>query len=188
MTKAFDMALFVPANPNPGEVVEIATPGPPLKTQFNTFVGGPPGVVVEASLPAATAQGQSLLSGPGPDFEWEAAPTSSTLPLPTGPNQTYVSGQSAPFVMGLVSAMPQPTAPNQIVVSGGGVSGPWPYTLMTIAQIVSAGNAVTTTGGGAFNASASLIFAPSTSLSARIDGGDPTKSMLDNFSIDAGTF
>ena len=188
MTKAFDMALFVPPNPNAGEVVEIAAPGPPLKTQFNTYIGGPPGVTVEASLPAATAPGQSLLSGPAPDFEWEALPTSSTLPVPTGPNQTYVSGQSAPYAMGLVSAMPQPTAPSQIVVSGGSIGGPWPYTLQTIAQVMSAGNAVTTVGGGSFNASASLAFAPSASLSTRVDGGDPTKSVLDNFNIDAGAF
>lgn len=188
MTKALDMALFVPPNPNAGEVVEIAAPGPPLKTQFNTYIGGPPGVTVEASLPAATAQGQSLLSGPGPGFEWDAVATTSTLPVPTGANQTYVSGQNPPFSMGLVSAMPQPTAPSQIVVSGGSPGGPWPYTLQTVAQVMSAGNAVTTTGGGAFNATASLAFAPSGSLSTRIDGGDPTKSVLDNFNIDAGTF
>ena len=188
MTKALDMALFVPPNPNAGEVVEIASPGPPLKTQFNTYIGGPPGVVVEASLPAATAQGQSLLSGPGPDFEWDAVPTTSSLPVPTGPNQTYVSGQSAPFSMQLAAAMPQPTAPNQIVVSGGSPGGPWPYTLQTVAQVMSAGNAVTTTGGGAFTVSANLSFAPSASIATRIDGGDPTKSALDNFTLDAGTF
>lgn len=188
MTKALDMALFVPANPQAGEVVEIASPGPPLKTQFNTYIGGPPGVVVEASLPAATAQGQSLLSGPGPDFEWDAVATSSTLPVPAGPNQTYVSGPSAPYSMQLAAAMPQPTAPNQIVVSGGSAGGPWPYGLMTIAQIVSAGNAVTTTNGGVLNAGAVLGFTPSTGSTVRIDGGDPTKSSLDNFTLDAGTF
>ena len=188
MTKAFDMALFVPANPNSGEVVEIASPGPPLKTQFNTYIGGPPGVTVEASLPAATAQGQSLLSGPGPDFEWDAVATSSTLPVPTGANQTYVSAQSAPYNMQLAAATPQPTAPNQIVVSGGSPGGPWPNTLQTVAQVMAMGNAVTTTGGGAFNASATLSFAPSVSTLTRIDGGDPTKSVLDNFAIDMGTF
>jgi hypothetical protein len=93
MTKAFDLAVFIPPNPNAGEVVEIVDPGPPLKTQYGNYIGGPPGVTVEASVPAATAQGQSLLSGPGPDFEWTASPTSSTLPIPTGPNQTYVSDQ-----------------------------------------------------------------------------------------------
>jgi hypothetical protein len=187
MTKAFDSAMFIPPNPNAGEVVEIASPGPPLQTQFNTYVGGPPGVMVEASVPAATGQGQSLISGPGPDFDWEAAPTSSTLPVPTGPNQTYVSEQSSPFAMQLAPSTPQATAPQQVLLSGGAL-GPFPWTLVTVPQLMTAGNAVTTTVGGLFTATASLVFTPSAGLSTCIDGSDPTKSAINNFTIDAGTF
>ena len=186
MTKAFDSALFIPANPQTGEVVEIASPGPPLKTQFNTYIGGPPGVTVEASLPAATGQGQSLLSGPAPDFEWEAAPTSSTLPVPTGANQTYVSSQSSPFAMQLARAVPDPTTTGQVLYSVGG--GPFAWTPLSLTNLMTLGNAVTTTVGGVLSATASLIFTASASLSTCIDGSDPTKSAIDNFTIDAGTF
>jgi hypothetical protein len=186
MTKAFDSALFIPANPNAGEVVEIAAPGPPLKTQFNTYIGGPPGVTVDASVPAATSQGQSLISGPGPDFDWEAAPTSSALPVPTGPNQTYVSAQTTPFAMQLARAVPDATAAQQILVSTG--AGPYPWTTNTIAQLMTAGNAVTTTVGGVMSATAVIAFTASATLSTCLDGSDPTKSAINNFTIDAGTF
>jgi hypothetical protein len=187
MTKAFDSALFIPANPNAGEVVEIAAPGPPLKTQYGNYVSAPPGVSVEASVPAATAQGQSLLSGPAPDFEWEPVLSSSVLPVPTGANQTYVSAQTSPFNMQLTPATPQASAPQQLLLSGGSL-GPFPWTLATVPQLMTLGNAVTTTGGGTFTATASLVFTASAGLTTCIDGSDPTKSAIDNFTIDAGTF
>lgn len=187
MTKAFDSALFIPANPNAGEVVEIASPGPPLKTQFGNYIAGPPGVSVEASVPAATAQGQSLLSGPGPDFDWTPTLTSSTLPTPTGPNQTYVSAPTTPFAMQLAPATPQATAPQQVMLSGGS-TGPFPWALSTLPNLMTLGNAVTTTIGGVLSATASLVFTASATLSTCINGSDPTKSAIDNFTIDAGTF
>jgi hypothetical protein len=186
MTKAFDSAMFIPPNPNAGEVIEIAAPGPPLKTQFNTYVGGPPGVTVEASVPAATGQGQSLLSGPAPDFEWETVVSSSVLPVPTGANQTYVSSQSSPFAMQLARAVPDATAAQQILLSTG--AGPYPWITSTIANLMNLGNAVTTTVGGVLSATASLVFTASAGLTTCIDGSDPTKSAIDNFTIDAGTF
>lgn len=188
MTKAFDSAMFIPPNPNAGEVVEVGAPGPPLQTQWGNYISGPPGISVEASIPAATAPGQALLSGPAPDFAWEAAPTTASLPPPTGANQTYVSAQNPPFNMQLAAAMPQPSGSGQIVVSGGSAGGPWPYTLMTTAQVVAAGNAVTTTSGGTLAQAANIVFTANATLGTRIDGSDPTKSALDNFTIDAGTF
>jgi hypothetical protein len=50
------------------------------------------------------------------------------------------------------------------------------------------GNAVTTTVGGVLSATASLVFTASAGLTTCIDGSDPTKSAIDNFTIDAGTF
>jgi hypothetical protein len=186
MTKAFDSALFIPANPNAGELVEVASAGPPLKTQWGNYIAGPPGTTVEASVPAATAQGQVLLSGPAPGFEWTPVVSSSSLPPPTGANQTYVSSQSSPFVMQLARAVPDASAAQQILVSTG--AGPYPWTTNTIAQLMAAGNAVTTTVGGVFSTTAILTFTASASLTVCIDGSDPTKSAIDNFTIDAGTF
>src|ERR1700722_1057351 len=186
MTKAFDSALFIPASPNVGELVEVVSPGPPLKTQWGNYISAPPGVSVEASVPAATAPGQSLLSGPAPDFEWEPTLTSSTLPTPTGPNQTYVSAQLAPFGMGLARAMPDPSASAQVPYSVGG--GPYQWTPLALVNLMTLGNAVTTTVGGVLSATAFLTFTASATLSTCIDGSDPTKSAIDNFTIDAGTF
>ena len=71
MTKAFDLALFVGTPVNPGDGVVVNTIGPPLNTKFAPMVSAPvPGVVVGASVPAATAPGQSLISGAGPSFGW----------------------------------------------------------------------------------------------------------------------
>jgi hypothetical protein len=185
MTKALDMALFVPPNPQAGEVVEIASPGPPLKTQFNTYIGGPPGVTVEASVPAATGQGQSLVSGPGPDFDWTPVATSSTLPVPTGPGQTYVSEPSEPYAMQLAAATPQATAINMVMVSG---ATPYNWGLMTSANLMVLGGAVTNANGAAFGAGANVAFATTGGLTTRINGVNSTLSAIDNFTIDAGTF
>jgi len=187
MTKAFDSALFIPPNPNAGEVVEVVSIGPPFQTGWGNYIAGPPGTTVEASVPAATGQGQSLLSGPGPDFEWEPVLSSSVLPPPTGANQTYVSAQSSPFAMQLTPALPQASAPQQVLLSGGSL-GPYPWLLATVPQLMTAGNAVTTTVGGVMSVSAVITFTASASLSTCIDGSDPTKSAIDNFTIDAGTF
>ena len=186
MTKAFDSALFIPPSPNVGELVEVVSLGPPFQTGWGNYIAGPPGTTVEASVPAATGQGQSLISGPGPDFDWQAAPTSSTLPVPTGANQTYVSAQTSPFAMQLARSVPDPTATQQVLFSAGG--GPFLWTQLSLANLMTLGNAVTTTVGGVFTTTAVLTFTASPSLTVCIDGSDPTKSAIDNFTIDAGTF
>jgi hypothetical protein len=185
MTKAFDSALFIPPNPNAGELVEIASPGPPLKTQFGNYIAGPPGISVEASVPAATGQGQSLVSGPGPDFDWTPVLTSSDLPTPTGPGQTFVSAPDDPFPMELAPAVPQATAINMVMVSG---ANPYNWTTMTSANLVTLGGAVTNANGAAFGAGANIAFATTAGLTTRINGINPTLSAIDNFTIDAGTF
>jgi hypothetical protein len=186
MTKAFDSALFIPPNPNVGELIEIAAPGPPLKTQYGNYISAPPGITVEASVPAATGEGQSLVSGPAPDFEWMPAVTAADLPTPTGANQTYVSAQNSPFPMQLARATPQATAAQQVLISVG--NDPFPWTVAALTDLMAAGNAVTTSGGGTFVPAATLVFSPSAGLAVRMDGIDPTKSAIDNFTIDAGTF
>jgi hypothetical protein len=186
MTKAFDSALFIPANPNSGELVEVVSPGPPLKTGWGNYISGPPGISVEASVPAATAQGQVLLSGPGPDYEWTPTVSSSSLPAPTGANQTYVSAQSSPFAMQLARAVPDPTTGGQVLYSVGG--GPFLWSQVSLPNLMLLGNAVTTTVGGVMSASAVITFTASATLSVCIDGSDPTKSAINNFTIDAGTF
>ncbi len=186
MTKAFDAALFIPANPPAGGVVDVATPGPPLKTQWGNYIAGPPGISVDASVPAANAQGQSLISGPAPDFEWEAVATSSTLPVPTGPNQTYVSDQNTPFPMILKRAVPDATGAQQVLWSVGG--GPYPWTGVAASTMLTQAGAVTNFGGGSFTAGSNLAFAPTGTLTTRVNGTDPAASAIDNFTIDAGTF
>lgn len=186
MTKALDMALFVPANPQAGEVVEIASPGPPLVTQFNTYVGGPPGTTVAASVPAATMTGQTLLAGPGPDFDWLTGTTSSTLPQPTEGGQGFMSDDSPPYAMQLVPAVPGPTGAQQVPWSAG--SDPFSWTATDFSAVLTTTGIVTNASGGSFTAGADLAFAPSAALAVRIDGGDAAMSAIDNFDIDCGTF
>jgi hypothetical protein len=185
MTKAFDSALFIPPNPNTRELVEVVSPGPPLKTQWGNYISGPPGISVEASIPAATGQGQSMVSGPAPDFDWTPVLTASNLPTPTGPGQTYVSAPDDPFPMQLAPAVPQATAINMVMVSG---AAPYNWTTMTSANLVVLGGAVTNSGGAAFGVGANVVFAPATGLTTRINGFNPAMSAIDNFTIDAGTF
>ena len=187
MTKAFDSALFIPASPNAGELVEVASPGPPLKTQWGNYISGPPGISVEASVPAATAEGQVLLSGPGPDFDWTPVVSSSSLPPPTGPGQTYVSGPSDPFGMQVAPAVPQPSAVMHVLYSGP-MAGSAAFAWTSIGNIMSLGGALTIAGGTIVRGGA-IVFTPVLSgTNVVLDGGDPTKSIADNFTIDAGTF
>ena len=162
MTKAFDIALFVPtpASPQDGVVVDVL--GPPFKTKFAPLVvGSKPGVVVHADMPAASAQNQIMLSGAGPNYDWGLAANpaaAATVPPPT-----------AHFDMLMANATPA-----------------WATT--SIDTVLMLGGAVTTTGGGLFVGAANLVFTPSGAAAKRIDGGDPAFSILDNFSWDAGTF
>jgi len=162
MTKAFDLALFVPNPTNSGDGVVVDVLGPPYTTKFAPLVvGSKPGVTVGNSMPAANAQNQILLSGPGPNFSW-----------------TLVLNPAA------AASVPPATAQYQLLMSDAALT--WQDT--TIGVVMGLGNAVTTTLGGTFVAAANLVFTPAAALATRIDGGDPTLSRLDNFSLDSGTF
>ena len=162
MTKAFDLALFVPAPTNVGDGVVVNALGPPFTTQFAPLaVGSKPGVVVGGSMPAANAQNQILLSGPGPAFAW-----------------TLVLNPAA------AASVPPATAQHQMLMSD--ASDAWQTT--TIATVMALGNAVTTTGGGDFTPAAQLTFQTTATPSVCLDGRDPTLSILDNFGWDAGQF
>ena len=162
MTKAFDLALFVPAPVNSGDGVVVDVLGPPFTTKFAPLVtGSGPGIVVGGSMPKATAQNQILISGPGPNYSWA---------LGTNP--------------AVAAAVPPATAPRQMLMSDPSLQ--WQDT--TIAVVMGLGNAVTTTDGGDFAPSAQLAFQTTASPSVCIDGRDPNLSILDNFTIDCGTF
>ena len=162
MSRAFDLALFVGTPVNVGDAAVVSALGPPFAATFSPVAGASkPGVVVGSSVPAATAQGQSLLSGPGPDFVWGVI---------TDPAAS--------------ASVPPPTAINQVILSDGAQT----WQVSTIPTLLNLGGAVTNAGGGAFIATANVTFAPSATIKTRIDGGDPTLSVLDNFSWDAGTF
>lgn len=161
-TKAFDLALFVPVPANVNDGVVVSSLGPPFATKFAPLVtGGGSGVVVGSSTPAATAQGQIMLSGPGPGFAWG---------LGTSP--------------AVAATVPPPTTASQLLVSDATLT----WQTMSYAAFFSSSGAVTNSGGGSFTPSANLVFAASVAARARIDGGDPNFSLLDNFTIDAGTF
>ena len=85
MTKAFDLALFVGTPTNVGDGVVVSAVGPPLTTQFAPVpTAGAPGVVVGASVPKATAAGQTLVAGAGPGFAW--TPGASAGGIADAPN------------------------------------------------------------------------------------------------------
>jgi hypothetical protein len=95
-TKAFDVALFVPAPANVNDGVLVSSIGPPFATSFKPVVtSANPGVTVGASMPAATAQNQALISGPGPGFAW----TPGALPGGGGPVVTSVAGRTGDVVL-----------------------------------------------------------------------------------------
>jgi hypothetical protein len=162
MTKAFDLALFVPAPVNSGDGVVVDVLGPPFTTKFAPLVtGSKPCVVVGATMPAANAQNQILISGPGPTFTWVL-----------GVNPAAAA------------SVPPATANQQMLMSNSSLQ----WTDVTIGAVMALGNAVTTTLGGTFSTSAKLVFTPTATPSVCIDGGDPAFSLIDNFSWDAGTF
>lgn len=162
MTKAFELALFVPNPVNSGDGVVVDVLGPPYTTKFAPLVtGSGPGIVVGGSMPKANAQNQILISGPGPNYAWA---------LGTNP--------------AAAAAVPPATANRQMLMSDASLT--WQDT--TIGVVMALGNAVTTTNGGLFTPSAKLTFQTTATPSVCIDGGDPAFSFIDNFSWDAGTF
>ena len=162
MTKAFDLALFVPTPANSGDGVVVDVLGPPFTTKFAPLVTGlKPGVVVGADMPAANAQNQILISGPGPTFAWAL-----------GVNPAAAA------------SVPPATAQNQVIISNASLQ----WQDATIDALMTLGNAVTITSGGTFVSTANLVFANAAVASTRIDGGDPNLSKLDNFTLDCGVF
>lgn len=162
-SRAFDLALWVPSTPsNPGDGVLVAAVGPPFASGFAPLVQGvKPGITVGASMPAANAANQILLSGAGPGFAWG-----------------LVSNPAA------AAQVPPPTAQNQLVLSD--ASNMWQTS--SISAVLTLGGAITASVGGVFANSANISFTPSGALATRIDGGDPSLSRLDNFTLDQGTF
>jgi hypothetical protein len=163
-TPAFDLALFVghPANVNDGVVVSSL--GPPFATQFKPLaLAGTPGVTLSASVPAANAVNQIMVSGPGPGFSWGLA----------------LSPAAA-------AAVPPATAQNQTLMSNAALA----WQNVTTAQLLAQSNAVVTNASTvySFDAASGFSFTPVASLTTRINGGDATKSAIDNFTLDAGTF
>ena len=162
LSRAFDLAQWVGQPANVGDGVVVSAVGPPFQGQFAPLVtGGKPGVSVGASMPAANAQHQILLSGPGPAFGW-----------------TLVLNPAA------AASVPPASAQRQMLMSDAALT--WQDT--TIPTVMALGNAVTTTVGGVFSTSAKLTFTPTSTPTVCIDGGDPTLSLLDNFGFDFGTF
>lgn len=162
LSRAFDLAQWVGAPVNIGDGVVVSALGPPFAGQFKPLVtGSKPGVVVGSSVPAANAQGQSLLSGAGPNFAWSVV---------TDPAAS--------------ASVPPPTAQNQLILSDGTPS--WQVSSISAVMLISGACMLAT--GGTFSAAARLIFATTATPSVCIDGGDPALSMIDNFGWDAGTF
>ena len=130
-TRAFDLALFVPAPTNVDDGVVVDAFGPPFTTKFTPLVvGSQPGVVVGSTMPAATAQNQILISGAGPTFAW-----------------ALVLNPAA------AASVPTPTAQYQLIMADATLT--WQDT--TIAAVMALGNAVTTTLGGVFVSTAKLV-------------------------------
>ena len=162
MTKAFDLAHFVPVTPRVGDgaVVSVATP---IATVYKALAitNKPGGVTIGADVPAATAQGQSLLSGAGPSYAWNVVTDSSAS-----------------------AAVPSPNARYDIVMAD--ATPAWASTPMSTALTIF--GVVTNSSGASFVAGANVIFAASATVKTRLDGGDPAFSVLDNFTIDCGVF
>ena len=161
-SRAFDLAQWVGEPVHAGDGLVINALGPPFQSIFKPIVtANGPGVVVGSSVPAANAQGQSLLSGPGPNFAWSVV---------TDPAAS--------------ATVPPPTALNQLIVSDGTPS--WQVSSISAVMLISGACMLAT--GGNFSTAAKLTFSTTATPSVCIDGGDPTKSMIDNFGWDAGTF
>lgn len=161
-SRAFDLAEWMGVPAHPGDGITVDTMGPPFMASFKPVVAASaPGVTVGASIPAANAANQILVSSSSAGFPWA---------LGTNP--------------AVGATVPPPTAANHVLLSD--ATPTWKET--TAAALVAAGGAVTLSGGGTFAASASLIFTPTGAMTTCIDGTDPTKSAINNFDIDAGTF
>ena len=163
VTRAFDLALFVPVPANSGDGVVVDVLGPPYTTKFAPLVtGSGPGIVVGGSMPKANEQNQILISGPGPNYAWAL-----------GTNPAAAAAEAA--------GDRQPSDADERCFAD--LAGHHHRH-----RDGALGNAVTTTTGGDFTPSAQLTFQTTATPSVCIDGRVPTLSILDNFSCDAGEF
>jgi hypothetical protein len=154
--------VWVAQPSNVGDGVVVNALGPPFQSQFAALVqGAKPGITVGNSMPAAVAQNQILISGAGPGFAWA---------LGTNP--------------AAAAAVPPSTAQYQLIMADATPS--WQTT--SIGVVLGLGNAVVTTASATFAAAANHLFTATAALTTRIDGGEPTLSRIDNFSLDSGTF
>jgi hypothetical protein len=161
-SSAFDLALFVPPPANVQDGVVVDTLGPPFTTKFKPVVlGSKPGLTISANLPAATGPDQILLSSSSAGFPWA---------LGTNP--------------AAAASVPPPTAPNQLLMSDGTPS----WQTSNIGAVLTFGGAVLTSTGGTFSPGANLVFTATAMLATRLNGGDPNFSLIDNFTLDMGTF
>jgi hypothetical protein len=162
MTKAFDLALFVPAPTSVGDGVVVSALGPPFATEFAPLVtGGQPGVTVGSSVPAATKGEQILVSGSSAGFPWSLIDNpaiAATVPSPDAAGEMLFSNSTPAWV----------SVPASAVLQGGG------------AMFVSSNNRMTPSG--------KITFQTTAMPSVCLDGTDPELSIIDNFSWDAGTF
>jgi hypothetical protein len=162
MTRAFDLAQWVGTPINVNDGIVVSTVGPPVVSAFKPVVTSVnSGVTVGSSVPAANAQGQSLLSGAGPNFAWS---------LITDPAAS--------------ASVPPPTALNQLILSNATPS----WQVSSISAVMAISGACMLATGGNFSTAAKLTFSTTASISTCIDGTDPLKSQLDNFTLDCGTF
>lgn len=106
MTKAFDLALYIPLGATTGEAVEVLTPDPVLTTRRVIYVEGAADAHVDASVPKATAAGQLMVAGPSPDFAWLAGSVGVPgLPVAVAQNQIMVSGPGPTFAWDIGKAV-----------------------------------------------------------------------------------
>jgi hypothetical protein len=163
-SRAFDLALFVGAPANLHDGVVVSSLGPPFQAQFQPMVvGTSPGITVGASMPAAAASNQIMVSGAGPGFAWG---------LTNNP--------------AVAATVPAPTAINQTLLSDGTLT----WKDIGLNAMLSQGGCVVTNQGATFlfdNATV-LSFTAAPVMLTRLDGIDPTKSQINNFTVDAGTF
>lgn len=142
---------------------------------------GPQGVPGPTGLTGPT--GPIGLTGPiGPDGA-QGPIGSPGVPGPQGP-----TGPAGPpgAAGGAASTGPQPTNPpagqlwwngSQLMVWDTTI-GAWKFAI----------DAVTNPEGGSLLAAANIVFAANTTLTTRLNGGNPAMSAIDNFSIDMGAY
>ena len=162
MTKAFDLALFVPTPVNSGDGVVVDVPRAAVHHQVRAF-----GHRLRPRHCRRRLDAEGECAEPDPDLG--ARPE-----LCLGArNQSRRGG-----------GVPPATANHQMLMADASLTlGRHHHRV-----VMGLGNAVTTTSGGDFTPSAKLTFQTTATPSVCIDGRDPTLSIIDNFTFDSGVF